>query len=122
MSDLRDIQVGDTIWLQDNSPRYRSQPNPELREAKVERVGRYYLYVKVYGREKKFDRYTGDEHVGPNDNGHYAWVAWRYKEEYERSVEEAADRNKMEAFFRHWNKPKELTHEQVKSILTIIEP
>ena len=122
MKDFSDIQVGDTVWLQDNSPRYRGTPARDLQEVQVYKVGRDYFYTKDGWRERKFHKDSGREFVGPNDNGAYSWNAWRFKEEYECHVEEAKDRSKMESFFREHYKARQLSHDQVKAILSIIEP
>lgn len=117
MSDFKDIKVGDTVWIEGGFRR------GEIAEVPVGRVGLLYFYTN-YGKynEKKFHIENGREFVGPNDVGHYAMTAWLLKEEYERYVEQTSDRNKMESFFRDYSKPKNLTHEQVRAILNIIEP
>lgn len=121
---FHDIQVGDTVWLEDNSPRYSSNSSPrELIEVQVSKVGREYFYSDdLRYVEKKFYKDGGREFVGPNNNGFYAWTAWRHKEEYENHISDQNDRSKLETIFRQHNAFRILTREQVTAILRIVEP
>ena len=120
---FHDVKVGDTVWLEGNSPSYRNKEERRLQEDKVTKVGREYFYTNSgQWYEKKFRKDTGREFVGPNDNGHYAWMAWRDKEEYENHVADQKDRSKLESFFRQYGAFRSLTREQVAAILRIIEP
>lgn len=123
MSTFKDIKVGDPVWMEDRSPKYREDINRELIKAVVVKVGRDYFYVKespTAWREHKFHKEDGWEWAPPNYNGAYKWRAWRTPEEYEQPVQEAEDRARLAAFFRDYSAPRALTHEQVKAILNII--
>jgi hypothetical protein len=118
MSDFKDIKAGDTVWLENRG--YRA--SGELIESVVNRVGRDYFYASCTYRQRKFHKDGGWEFVGTNDNGHYKWRAWRYKEQYERQQEEQVARDKVQAFFRDYSKPRQLTLQQLAAIINIIEP
>ena len=125
MSTFKDIKVGDTVWMENRSPKYGKDINRELIKAVVVKVGREYFYVKedfTQWLERKFHKDDGWEWTRPNDNGAYKWRAWRAPEEYEQSVHEAKDRERLAAFFRDYSAPRDLTHDQVKAILNIITP
>jgi len=120
---FHDIKVGDTVWLENNSAAYSRSPKPELKEAKITKVGREYIYASWGSWEtKKFNKDTGREYVGPNENGSYAWNVWRHKEEYENHLSDQKDRAKLETYFRQYGAFRSLTREQVTAILRIVEP
>lgn len=120
---FHDIKVGDTVWLEDNSPSYRKGTERPLLEEVVTKVGREYFYTNSgTWMERKFRKDGGREFVGPSGNGFYSWVAWRHKEEYENEVADQKDRSKLETFFRQYGVFRSLTREQVTAILRIVEP
>jgi hypothetical protein len=123
MGIFSDIQVGDTVWLEDRSASYSRNPTRELIEIKVSKVGREYFYTGD-GRngwtDRKFYKSDGWQFVGPNDNGTYKWRAWKYKEGYEKFMEESKERSELESFFRDYTKVRNLTPATIKAILNLI--
>lgn len=124
---IKDFKVGQTVYVELTGNASRGKTAEQcIEEWEITSVGR--KYIKACKKEGGVFRFEitfewGDcyEKFVQKTNYSPDYILYATRQEIERKFEKEKLLNEVEIFFRDWNKPKNLSIEQLKIIKEILE-
>ena len=98
---LRDVGVGDTVFVVEQNDRYRQREGKPRKTSSqvVSRVGRKYAYIGEGHLEKKFDRETGISWHHPDHNARsngYGFDVYVNEQEYVKDQHDKSEAKRLQ--------------------------
>lgn len=124
---IKDFKVGQTVYVELTGNASREKTAEEcIEEWEITSVGRKYVKAgkrhEEYGifRETTFEYRDSYNRFVQKTDYCVDYVIYLARQEIERKIEKSKLLNEIESFFRDWNKPKNLSIEQLKRIKEIL--
>lgn len=125
---IKDFKVGQTVYVELTGNASRGKTAEQcIEEWEVASVGRKYIKAgeghKKWGiiRERTFEYRENYGRFVEKTDYCVDYILYLTRQEIERKFEKARLLNEVESFFRDWNKPKNLSIEQLKRIKEILD-
>lgn len=125
---IKDFKVGQTVYVELTGNASRGKTAEQCIEKwEITSVGRKYIKAgkrsEKYGivGETTFEWRDGYKRFVQKTNYSVGYIIYETRQEIERKFEKSKLLNEVEIFFRDWNKPKNLSIEQLKIIKEILE-
>lgn len=124
---IKDFKVGQTVYVELTGNASRGKTAEQcIEEWEITSVGRKYIKAgrKLDGRIWAETTFEYRENYGgfvEKTDCCVDYILYETRQEIERKFEKSKLLNEVESFFRDWNKPKNLSIEQLKRIKEILD-